>query len=76
MIERDDGAIYPERHFKNLAELGFMGIMVDPKYDGGGMDTVSYVLAMEELSKVDSSVSVIVSVNNCLVNCHNFLIRV
>ena len=68
VIERDDDAVYPARHVKNLSELGFMGIMVDPKYDGGGMDTISYVLAMEELSKVDSSVSVIVSVNNSLVN--------
>jgi alkylation response protein AidB-like acyl-CoA dehydrogenase len=50
-----------------LAELGFLGMMVDPKYDGGGMDTVSYVLAMEEISKVDSSVGVIMSVNNSLV---------
>jgi alkylation response protein AidB-like acyl-CoA dehydrogenase len=68
VIERDDDSIYPKGHVRKLAELGFMGIMVDPKYDGGGMDTISYVLAMEELSKVDSSVSVIVSVNNSLVN--------
>lgn len=67
VIERDDKGIFPERHVKNLAELGFMGMMVDPKYDGGGMDTVSYVLAMEEICKVDSSMGVIMSVNNSLV---------
>ncbi len=67
VIERDEKAIYPERHIHNLAELGFMGMMVDPKYDGGGMDNVSYVLAMEEICKVDASVGVIVSVNNSLV---------
>lgn len=67
VLERDEKGIFPEQHVKNLAELGFMGMMVDPEYDGGGMDTVSYVLAMEELSKVDASASVIVSVNNSLV---------
>ncbi|NOY36932.1 MAG: acyl-CoA dehydrogenase [Chlorobi bacterium] len=67
VLERDEKAIYPAEHIKNLAELGFMGMMVDPKYDGGGMDTVSYVLAMEEISKVDSAVGVIMSVNNSLV---------
>lgn len=67
VIERDEKAIYPEKHVKALAELGFMGMMVSPEYDGGGMDTISYVLAMEEISKVDSSVSVIMSVNNSLV---------
>ncbi|MBG0782530.1 MAG: acyl-CoA dehydrogenase family protein [Bacteroidales bacterium] len=67
VIERDNKAEFPTQHVKNLAELGFMGIMTDPKYDGSGMDTVSYVLAMEELSKVDASTSVIVSVNNSLV---------
>lgn len=67
VIERDNKAEFPTEHVRNLAELGFMGIMVDPKYDGSGMDTVSYVLAMEELSKVDASASVIVSVNNSLV---------
>ncbi len=67
VIERDTKAEYPTRHVKGLSELGFMGMMVDPKYGGGGMDTVSYVLAMEELSKVDASASVIVSVNNSLV---------
>jgi alkylation response protein AidB-like acyl-CoA dehydrogenase len=67
VIERDNKAIFPSQHVKALAELGFMGMMVSPKYDGGGMDTVSYVLAIEELSKVDASASVIVSVNNSLV---------
>lgn len=66
-IERDDKAIFPDLHIKNLAELGFLGMLVDTKYDGGGMDTVSYVLAIEEISKVDSSVGVIISVNNSLV---------
>lgn len=67
VIERDEKAIFPTEHIKNLSELGFMGMLVDSKYDGGGMDTVSYVLAMEEISKVDSSVGVIISVNNSLV---------
>ncbi len=67
VLERDEKAIFPERHVKNLAELGFMGMMTDPQYGGGGMDTVSYVLAMEEFSKVDASVAVIISVNNSLV---------
>ncbi|MBW6491141.1 MAG: acyl-CoA dehydrogenase [Lentimicrobium sp.] len=67
VIERDTNSIYPAKHVKALSELGFMGMLVDPKYDGGGMDTISYVLAMEEISKVDSSVSVIMSVNNSLV---------
>ncbi len=67
VTERDEKAIFPEKHIKNLAELGFMGMMVDPEYGGSGMDTISYVLAMEELSKVDASVSVIMSVNNSLV---------
>lgn len=67
VIERDAGSIFPTEHVKKLAELGFLGMLVDPAYDGGGMDTISYVLAMEEISKVDSSVSVIMSVNNSLV---------
>jgi alkylation response protein AidB-like acyl-CoA dehydrogenase len=67
VLERDEKAIFPERHIKNLAELGFMGMMVDPEYGGSGMDTVSYVLAMEEISKVDASTSVVMSVNNSLV---------
>lgn len=67
VLERDEKAEFPTKHIKNLAELGFMGMMVDPEYDGSGMDTISYVLAMEELSKIDASTSVIVSVNNSLV---------
>ena len=67
VIERDEKGEYPDRHIKNLADLGFMGMMVDPKYDGAGMDTVSYVLALEEICKVDASVGVIMSVNNSLV---------
>ena len=67
VIERDAGAIYPTKHVQRMADLGFLGMLVDPKYDGGGMDTVSYVLAIEEISKVDSSASVIMSVNNSLV---------
>jgi alkylation response protein AidB-like acyl-CoA dehydrogenase len=67
VIERDTKAEYPAHHVKALAELGFMGMLVNPKYDGGGMDTISYVLAMEEISKIDASVSVIMSVNNSLV---------
>lgn len=67
VIERDEGAIYPTEHVKNLAELGFMGMLVSEEWDGGGMDTISYVLAMEEISKVDASASVIMSVNNSLV---------
>ena len=67
VIERDTHSIYPTEHVKVLAELGFLGMLVDTKYDGGGMDTVSYVLAIEEISKVDASLSVIMSVNNSLV---------
>lgn len=67
VIERDANAIFPEKHIKKLAELGFMGMMVDPEYGGSGMDTIAYVLAMEEISKIDASVSVIMSVNNSLV---------
>ena len=67
VIERDENQIFPDEQIKKLGELGFMGMMVDPKYGGAGMDTISYVLAMEELSKVDASASVVVSVNNSLV---------
>jgi len=67
VIERDSGMIYPKEQVKMMSELGFMGMMVDPDYGGGGMDTMSYVLALEELSKVDNSCSVIMSVNNSLV---------
>ena len=66
-IERDKEAIFPSEIVKKLGELGFLGIMVDPKYNGAGMDTISYILAMIEISKVDASVGVIMSVNNSLV---------
>ena len=67
VIERDNLQKFPAEEIKQLAELGFMGMMVDPKYGGSGMDTLSYVLAMEEISKVDASASVCMSVNNSLV---------
>ncbi|MBX7095823.1 MAG: acyl-CoA dehydrogenase [Flavobacteriales bacterium] len=67
VIDRDREMRFPKDEIRQLAELGFMGMMVDPKYGGGGMDTVSYALAMEEISKVDASVSVCMSVNNSLV---------
>ena len=67
VIERDDAQRFPKEQIKKLGELGFMGMMVDPKYNGSGMDTLSYVIAMEELSKIDASASVVVSVNNSLV---------
>lgn len=67
VIERDTEAKFPHEQIKKMGELGFMGMMVDPMYSGGGMDTISYVIAMEELSKVDASASVSMSVNNSLV---------
>lgn len=67
VIERDEHQKFPTEQLKKMGELGFMGMMVDPKYGGGGMDTISYVLAMEEISKVDASSSVVMSVNNSLV---------
>lgn len=67
VIERDDKQQFPTEQVRKMGELGFMGMMVDPKYGGGGMDTVSYVLAMEEISKIDASASVCMSVNNSLV---------
>jgi len=67
VIERDTEQRFPAEEIKQLGELGFMGMMVDPKYGGSGMDTVSYALAMEEISKVDASASVCMSVNNSLV---------
>ena len=67
VIERDSLMKFPTDEVKKMAELGFLGMMVDPKYGGGGMDTLSYVLAMEEISKIDNSCSVIMSVNNSLV---------
>jgi alkylation response protein AidB-like acyl-CoA dehydrogenase len=67
VIERDEHQRFPTEQIKKMGELGFLGMMVDPKYNGGGMDTISYVLAMEEISKVDASASVCMSVNNSLV---------
>ncbi len=67
VIERDEKQYFPAELRKKMADLGFMGIMVDPKYGGSGMDTISYVIIMEELSKVEASAGVIVSVNNSLV---------
>lgn len=67
VIERDEHQLFPTEEIKQLGELGFLGMMVDPAYGGAGMDTISYVLAMEELSKVDASTSVVMSVNNSLV---------
>ncbi len=67
VIERDEHKTFPEKQIMQLADLGFMGMMVKPEYGGAGMDTISYVLAMEEISKIDASVSVCMSVNNSLV---------
>jgi len=67
VIERDEHQKFPAEQIKKLGELGFMAMMVDPKWGGGGMDTMSYVLAMEEISKIDASASVCMSVNNSLV---------
>ncbi len=67
VIERDEAQRFPVEEMKQLGELGFLGMMVDPKYGGSGMDTLSYVLAIEEISKVDASASVCLSVNNSLV---------
>lgn len=67
VIERDDKQEFPAEQIRKMGELGFMGMMVDPQYGGGGMDTISYVLAMEEISKIDASASVCMSVNNSLV---------
>jgi len=67
VIERDSKMIHPTEHLKKMGELGFLGMMVSPEYGGGGMDTLSYVLAMEEISKIDNSCSVAMSVNNSLV---------
>ena len=67
VIERDNMQTFPMAQIRKMGELGFMGLMVDPKYGGAGMDTISYVLAMDEISKVDASASVVMSVNNSLV---------
>ncbi|ESU21468.1 acyl-CoA dehydrogenase [Flavobacterium enshiense DK69] len=67
VIERDEHSTFPTEQVKKMAELGFLGMMVDPKYGGAGLDSVSYVLAMEEIAKVDASAAVVMSVNNSLV---------
>src|SRR5437762_13785349 len=67
VIERDEKQKFPREQIEKLADLGFLGMMVRPEYGGAGMDTISYVLAMEEISKIDASVSVCMSVNNSLV---------
>lgn len=67
VIERDEKQQFPYEQIKKMGELGFLGMMVDPKYGGSGLDTVSYVLAMEEISKIDASAAVVMSVNNSLV---------
>ena len=67
VLERDREMKFPEELRRRMGALGFMGMMTDPRYNGGGMDTISYVLAMEEISKVDASASVMMSVNNSLV---------
>jgi len=66
VIERDENAKFPTDQVKKMGELGLLGMMVDPKYGGGGMDTVSYIVAMEEIAKIDASAAVIMSVNNSL----------
>jgi alkylation response protein AidB-like acyl-CoA dehydrogenase len=67
VIERDSDQIWPAEQVKGMADLGFLGMMVDPKYGGSGLDTLSYVIALEEISKIDNSSSVLMSVNNSLV---------
>ena len=67
VIERDEHAKFPTEQVKKMGELGFMGMMVDPKYGGSGLDSVSYCLALVELSKIDASAAVVMSVNNSLV---------
>ena len=67
VIERDSAMIYPTEFVKEMGEMGFLSMMADPSYGGSGMDTLSYVIAMEEISKIDSSCSVIMSINNSLV---------
>lgn len=67
VIERDEKQQFPAEQIKKMGELGFLGMMASPEYGGGGMDTISYVLAMEEISKIDASASVVMSVNNSLV---------
>ena len=66
-IERDENKIWPKEQINKMAELGFLGMMVDPKWNGGGMDAISYSIAMEEIAAVDASAAVVMSVNNSLV---------
>ena len=67
VLKRDEGKIWPKEAVSKMSDLGFLGIMVDPKYGGGGMDTIAYTIAMEEIARVDPAASVIMSVNNSLV---------
>ncbi len=67
VIERDRDQKFPAEQVKKMGEMGLLGMMVDPKYGGAGMDSVSYVLAMEEIAKIDASAAVVMSVNNSLV---------
>ncbi len=67
VIERDESAKFPFEHVKQMGQLGFMGMMVDPQYNGAGMDTLAYTLVLEEISKIDASAAVIMSANNSLV---------
>ena len=67
VIERDEKKIWPREGVQKMGELGFMGMMVNPKWDGGGMDAISYTIAMEEIAQVDASAAVVMSVNNSLV---------
>ena len=66
VIDRDSNSLYPEKEVKRMAELGFLGMTVSQKYGGGGMDTLSYSIAVEEISKIDNSCSVILSAHNSL----------
>ena len=67
VIDRDQNKIWPKEQIKKMSDLGFLGMMADPKWNGGGMDTISYSIAMEEISAVDASAAVVMSVNNSLV---------
>jgi alkylation response protein AidB-like acyl-CoA dehydrogenase len=67
VIQRDEEQKFPTEQVKKMADLGFLGMIISPEWEGSGMDTVTYVLALEELSKIDASASVIMSVNNSLV---------
>ena len=64
VIERDQNKIWPKEQIKKMSDLGFLGMMANPKWNGGGMDTISYSIAMEEISAVDASAAVVMSVNN------------